>query len=513
VATPIRLRTEILADPITAWDELEAGITFLEEEIHAQSPSYTVTPFVPGTRTSTWVMTKSEIQGLEDRMHAVSVFLGIPHLLTTWSGLMPVGYNAMNHFILGLKPEEWIDYGFDLDGYLGDIMPFGYNLPGIDWLAMFRGEISTDPLTDLIASKFAKDYENFDSTGTIGTPAVFNSARTEEIVVAALDATHAIIVYRDYGNSNKGTARIATNTDGVVTYGAEFVFNNSGTYTPSVTAIDATRAIIVFSDAGDSYYGKAIIATIDNESISFNVALSFHDDQTDYPVVSMIDAAHYLISYSCNKVLAADSYAEAVVGTIADGVISFGSTARFLNAANSLYTTNVALSTTQAIVMYSDQGNSTYGTAKPIVISGSSLSFGTAVVFESDYTYNNAAGKIDGNKALTAFFGADSYVCVATITDGVLSFGTKQVILSSATAFSISMIDSTHAFVACKSSSNPYVSVIIIDGNALTVKSKMVENTTAYATAVATLDSANAIVCYQDYYNSRYGEAAIATVA
>jgi len=93
-------------------------------------------------------MTKSEIQGLEDRMHAVSVFLGIPHLLTTWSGLMPVGYNAMNHFILGLAPDEWKDYGFDPNG---DLDPWGFT--GIDWLAMFRNQMPKDWLTDLIASR------------------------------------------------------------------------------------------------------------------------------------------------------------------------------------------------------------------------------------------------------------------------------------------------------------------------------------------------------------------------
>ena len=127
MATLTWLRTETIANPIATWDEIEASIANAESKIHAVDVGFTYTPFVPDTRLATWVLTKTEIQGLEDRLHAVAVYLEIPHLLTSWSGLMPVNYNALNHFILGLQPKKWIDDGYDPDGDLAFIMPTDYD--------------------------------------------------------------------------------------------------------------------------------------------------------------------------------------------------------------------------------------------------------------------------------------------------------------------------------------------------------------------------------------------------
>jgi hypothetical protein len=152
VASLIYLRTDTIADPVATWDDIEAGIAAVEEKINAADAAFVYTPFVADTRTATWVLTKAEIQGLEDRLHTIAEYLEIPHLLTTWSGLMPINYNAMNHIIFALMPQAYIDAGQDVDGDLGDIMPEDYdpNISDIDWLSMYNGDLSYDKLDALL---------------------------------------------------------------------------------------------------------------------------------------------------------------------------------------------------------------------------------------------------------------------------------------------------------------------------------------------------------------------------
>jgi len=127
MATLLYLRDETLADPIVTWDEIEEAIAAVEEKINAVDAEFVYTPFVPDTRSATWVMTKTEIQGLEDRLHTIALYLSIPHIQTVWSGLMPINYNALNHILYALAPQAAIDAGMDYTGELEEIMPEGYD--------------------------------------------------------------------------------------------------------------------------------------------------------------------------------------------------------------------------------------------------------------------------------------------------------------------------------------------------------------------------------------------------
>lgn len=153
------IRDGILTDPIAAWDDLEASIAAVEERINAADDDFVYTPFVEGTRTATWIMTKAEIQGLEDRLHTIAEYLSIPHISTTWAGLMPLNYNALNHIILALMPQEYIDYGFD-NGDLAALMPEEYDVDvyEIDFIAMYLGDLSYDKLDNLISSLVKSNY-------------------------------------------------------------------------------------------------------------------------------------------------------------------------------------------------------------------------------------------------------------------------------------------------------------------------------------------------------------------
>ena len=121
----------------------------------------------------------------------------------------------------------------------------------------------------------------------------------------------------------------------------------------------------------------------------------------------------------------------AVVGTVSGTSISFGSEVIFNNA-NTPYVA-VAFNSTngKVVVAYRDQGNNSDGTAKVGTVSGSSISFGSATVFKSGQAnyISIASGKsTDVNKVAITYqdgTGGDNGECViGTISGTSISFGT-----------------------------------------------------------------------------------------
>ena len=100
------------------------------------------------------------------------------------------------------------------------------------------------------------------STITAGTPVVFESATTGNISVAMLSATKAIVTYRDVDNSNYGTACILDVSGSTITAGTAVVFESAISVDISVAMLTSTKAIVTYTDFGNSSYGTACILTI-----------------------------------------------------------------------------------------------------------------------------------------------------------------------------------------------------------------------------------------------------------
>ena len=96
---------------------------------------------------------------------------------------------------------------------------------------------------------------------------------------------------------------------------------------------------------------------------------------------------------------------KAVIGTVSGTDISFGSPVEF-NSVNTEYLTAAFDSSNNKVVIaYRDQGNSSYGTAIVGTVSGTSISFGTEVVF----TGTDAVG----SKIGTTFDSTNNKVVIA----------------------------------------------------------------------------------------------------
>ncbi len=236
------------------------------------------------------------------------------------------------------------------------------------------------------------------------------------------------------------------------------------------------KIVIAYKDDGDSGKGKAVVGTISGTSITYGSPVEFHSAGSVQNLGMSFDsnAEKVVIAFQDNSD-GSDHRGKAIVGTVSGTSISFGSVATFKAARVESVSSVFDSSNNKTVITYTETDNSGYGAAIVGTVSGTSISFGSAVVFESN----------DSSNYVTAFDTTSNKVIVAyqTASVGVLS----RLLTVSGTSVSAS----SSAYITGDSSTTG------INGISL------VYDTTA----------ARAIVSYKDGNNSNAGTAVIGTVA
>ena len=284
---------------------------------------------------------------------------------------------------------------------------------------------------------------------SFGTAVVFESASTADIA-CTYDATNQkiVIAYRDVGNSNYGTAIVGTVSGTSISFGTAVVFE-SATTDSIACAYHATnqKVVIAYRDGGNSNYGTAIVGTVSGTSISFGTAVVFESANTAATACAY-DATNQKIVIAYSDLGNLD-YGTAIVGTVSGTSISFGTAVVFESASTASTACTYDVTNQKVVIAYRDQGNSNYGTAIVGTVSGTSISFGTAVVFESASTdYIACTYDATKQKVVIAYrdvgnsnYGTD---IVGTVSGTSISFGTAAVFESANTIYTACTYDATN---------------------------------------------------------------------
>ena len=229
--------------------------------------------------------------------------------------------------------------------------------------------------------------------------------------------------------NSDGTVSVVSGTTEAV--GSETVFE-SASINPGGIAYDANanKVVIVYGDQGNSSYGTAVVGTVSGTSISFGTPVVFQSASAGL-------ATHDVVyDPDTTKVVVANATSQqAFVGTVSGTTISFGSGATFesgtvANTVKMCYDT----ANDKVVITYADSGNSSYGTAVVGTVSGTSISFGTPVVFKSG-SLNKAVPSYDTNagKVLIGYqSNSDVFGIVGTVSGTSISFGSENTLESSA---------------------------------------------------------------------------------
>jgi len=355
-----------------------------------------------------------------------------------------------------------------------------------------------------------------------GTPVVFEAADVA-YCKGVYDSTNqkVVIVYRDNGNSYYGTAVVGTASGSSISFGSAVVFESANTSWISIAYdVNAEKVVISYRDQGNSNYGTAIVGTVSGTSISFGSAAVFESADVKYTEV--------IFDSSNNKIVIAyqdvgnSNHGTAIVGTVNGLGISFGSPNIFESAATYVISATFDSTNQKVVIAYCDAGNSYHGTAIVGTVSGTSISFGSAAVFENSETSSSISATFDSNaqKVVIAYRnnGNSAYgtAAVGTVSGTSISFGTP-VVFESANTFNVAIAydaGSQKVVVAYKDNGNSnYGTAIVgtVSGTSISFGSAVVFESDNISQTSATYD-ANAqrvVIAYEDVNNSGYGTAVV----
>lgn len=243
---------------------------------------------------------------------------------------------------------------------------------------------------------------------SFGTPVEYSSQSAftyPQAVVFDSNSNKVVISYVDSGGSSYGTAIVGTVSGTSISFGTAVVFESASTAFPQAT-FDSTnnKVVIIYEDGGDLDKGKAVVGTVSGTSISFGSPVTFEEGLTSYPSVAYdTNAQKVVIAF---KDRSAADHGKAIVGTVSGSSISFGSAVTF-NAADSNYNTIVYDASAKKLVIYYQDTAATSMKAIVGTVSGTSISFGTATEFSASNSANMSA-TYDASASKTLVFYRDA---------------------------------------------------------------------------------------------------------
>ena len=241
-----------------------------------------------------------------------------------------------------------------------------------------------------------------------GSAVLYNAAGSYQNTLA-FDPTTAgrfVVIFYDSGNSNSGTAIVGTVSGTSVTFGSEYVFltgTASGSISQPSISFDtntAGRFAVAYEAVLSSNYGNVIIGNVSGTSISFGTVTTFNSASTqDNSIHFNPNTANQLL-FTYRDGGNGDKGA-ARIGTVTGTSISFGTAT--LAGTTIGYGQSAAMDPSTAgsfVVCARNTAGAGPGTSYVGTISGTSISFGSASVFNAGSTLQpsisfdpNTAGK------------------------------------------------------------------------------------------------------------------------
>ena len=318
---------------------------------------------------------------------------------------------------------------------LSDLLPAGGGAKVIT--ATASGNLATGQTVALQSNGTIKAVEQTSVSATAGSATTYDSGDRNfgnQNRAIAYDSTNdrVVIAYRDSDNSNYGTAVVGAVSGTSISFGSPVVYNSANTISSApVFDENAGKVVIFYRDQGNSERGTAKVGTVSGTSISFGSAVVFNSGGASNDNAPVYDPDTQKI-VNVYKDEPNSRYGTAIVGTVSGTSISFGSEVVFETADSESFTSTYDTTANKVIIAYRDTGNSEHGTAIVGTVSGTSISFGSAVVFNASNTRNISA-VYDPSADKTVLFFRDhgdsskGKAVVGTVSGTSISFGSATV--------------------------------------------------------------------------------------
>jgi len=288
------------------------------------------------------------------------------------------------------------------------------------------------------------------TTTSWGSPVVYSSGAVGDITSMAFDSTNnkIVVAYRDEGNSNRGTAVVGTVSGTTTSWGTPVVFETGAT-----TEINCTfgngQVLICYVDSADTGRMKAIVGTVSGTAISYGAIVSSGFNYSFNPTACYDSTVNkFFVAWRDNL---NSNYGSSVVITVTGTTPAFGSAVTFLSA--SVYNDPTPMLgvtydsvANKSVIVYSNLTDSKKGYAVVATISGTTPSFGTAVKFNNDGDTDSLTSGYDpdtGNHLVVyrnASVANDPGTAIAgTVSGTSISFGSTIVYQSTSAPYNTTL--------------------------------------------------------------------------
>jgi hypothetical protein len=241
-----------------------------------------------------------------------------------------------------------------------------------------------------------------------------------------------VVIYKDGNDNYEGKSFVGTVSGTSISFGTKVAYTTSGlNYHDIVYDVASGKVVIVF-DGGTNTSGRAVVGTVSGTSISYGSEVSLTGENND---ANFLAAAYDSIN---EKIVVAyeddgnfGDYGKAVVGTVSGTSITFGTPVTFNSAVTSSICIAYSSLSGKIVIGYRDGGNSGYGTAIVGTVSGTSISFGSEVVFSgtNELTVPSMCFDSDEDKIIIAYRAVASsveqggYAIAGEISGTSITFG------------------------------------------------------------------------------------------
>ena len=264
-------------------------------------------------------------------------------------------------------------------------------------------------------------------TQALGSETVFESGDATQSGIGFDSANGKVVIaYRDHNNSNASTAIVGTVSGTSISFGTPVVYTANSTADTHVRFdSNSGKVVIIYYDGGNNGYGTAVVGTVSGTSISFGTPVVYNSGIATTNLAATFDS-------NSNKIVIAykdgaqSDHGKAVVGTVSGTAISFGTEVTFNAATTSDKSMTFDSTNNKVVIVYQDDGNSGHGTAIVGDVSGTSISFGSEVVYNSNNSPDNAATFDPVSGKVVVFYehtNNATYGVVGTVSGTSISFG------------------------------------------------------------------------------------------
>ena len=223
-----------------------------------------------------------------------------------------------------------------------------------------------------------------------------------------------------------------------ITWGTPVQFETGATNYVNAIELDANKFVVAFMDGDDGDAGKARVGTVSNGTITLGTVSEFAADLGDGSTglcasqfylrvsASKLDTDKFVVVY-VNKDDSCNGYAR--VATVSGTTITWGTAVQFGD--NARVTSCAAIDTDKFVVIYNDETDSNTGKAVACTVSGTTITVGTPIELNSGVDYDlgwkSDVCKLDTDKFATIFHGLDAgriFMVAATVSGTTISMGT-----------------------------------------------------------------------------------------